>query len=64
LDIKRKLNEIKAETDIDISIVKASDLKRFAEEIQKSGIETDLKPFYHTEILDYERYLKSFVTKK
>ncbi len=64
LDIKRKLNEIKAETDIDISVVKASDLKRFAEEIQKSGIKMDLKPFYHTEILDYERHLKSFVTKK
>lgn len=64
MDIRKKLNEIKKETDVDISVIKAADLKKFADQVKKSGIEMDLTPFYHTKILDYDRHLKSFIVKK
>jgi len=62
-NIRRKLLEIKKETDIDISVVRASDLKKFAEEVKKTKREVDLKPFYQTKVIDYED-LKTFITHK
>jgi len=59
-DIKKKLVEIKNETEIDISAILASDLKKFAQLAEKTGKEIDLKPFYRTTILQYD-FLKNFV---
>jgi len=54
-DLGKQLTEIKAETGIDISIIKANDLKRFAEKIRKHEVVLDLKKvFYNTRILDYD----------
>jgi hypothetical protein len=58
-DLRKQLTEIKAETGIDISIIKANDLKRFAEEVRKHEVVLDPKKvFYNTRILDYD-YLHS-----
>ena len=60
LDIKKKLTEIKKETEVDISAIQASDLKKFAEQVNKSDTDINLTPFYHTTILKYD-YLKTFI---
>jgi len=54
-DLRKQLAEIKAETGVDISIIRANDLKRFAEEIKKHEVVLDIKKvFYNTRILDYD----------
>ena len=57
-NLRKQLTDIKGETGVDISIIKAIDLKEFAEKIRKSGIEANLKIFYTTRILDHS-YLES-----
>lgn len=57
-NLRKQLTDIKGETGVDISIIKAIDLKEFAEKIRESGIEINLKIFYTTRILDHS-YLES-----
>jgi len=62
MDVRNQLTDIKAETGVDISVIKASDLKKFAEKLTKVGIDVDLKKMlYTTRILDCE-YLESLCT--
>ena len=51
-DLEKQITEIKSETGVDISIIRASDLKKFADKRKTRGIEPTMKPFYHTRILD------------
>lgn len=63
VDIRKQLIDIKNETDVDISVVKAMDLKEFADKVNKLGVEMDLKPFHCSQIVDYG-YLESFISKR
>jgi len=45
---------------VDISAIRASDLKKFAQQVNKTDAEIDLTPFYRTTILKYN-YLKTFI---
>lgn len=51
-DLRKQLTDIKSETGVDVSIIRASDLKKFAENSKKKGVEPTMKPFYHTRILN------------
>jgi len=59
--LRKQLTDIKGETGVDISIVKAIDLKEFADKIKKSGSGAKIRIFYNTRILD-RGYLESIST--
>ena len=58
--LRKQLTDIKSETGIDVSIIRASDLKKFAENNKKSSVEPTMKPFYHTRILD-DNFLEKLI---
>jgi hypothetical protein len=58
-DVVRELRGIMLETDTHICVIKANDLKNFAEKIKKDQIEINLKLlFYKTGLIDY-KYLEN-----
>ena len=57
-NIRKQLTEIKGETGVDISVIRAKDLKEFAERVRESKIKTNLISFYKTRILDHN-YLEN-----
>lgn len=59
-DLRKQITDIKSETGVDVSIIRASDLKKFAEKNKKSGVEPTMRPFYHTRILD-SSYLEKLI---
>jgi hypothetical protein len=56
--IRKQLTDIKIETGIDISVIKAVDLKDFADKMKKNSIKPDIKIFCHTKIYD-SKYLEN-----